>query len=83
MNKKVMSVFFQLANEFNPIHAGHVEVGEQQVYVVNLLQFVQRILTIAGEMDLAETQRLQQASHLILLGVRIIDHQGTAALPLH
>ncbi|MFM5715853.1 hypothetical protein ACET77_18370 [Aeromonas allosaccharophila] len=51
--------------------------------MVDLLQFVESILAIIGDMDLAKAQRLQQAGHFILLGARIIDHQSAAALPLH
>ncbi|WP_241462327.1 hypothetical protein [Aeromonas finlandensis] len=51
--------------------------------MVNLLQFVEGILAIIGDMDLAKAQLLQQAGHFVLLGARVIDHQGAAALPLH
>ncbi|WP_260391746.1 hypothetical protein [Aeromonas enteropelogenes] len=51
--------------------------------MVYLSQLVQGVLTVAGDMDLAKAQLLKQAGYFILLGARVIDHQGTAALPLH
>ncbi|CAJ1836841.1 hypothetical protein PEKONANI_02385 [Aeromonas jandaei] len=78
----IAGVLLQLADEFNPIHSRHVEIGQQQIDMLQLLQLVEGILTIAGQMDLAKAQILQQTGHLILLGTGVIDHQGAAALPL-
>ncbi len=54
----VVGILLQVADELDPVHAGHVEVGQQQIDALELLQLVQGILAIMGNVDLAEPQLL-------------------------